>query len=196
MFTRLCTDVADPLERLRKVSDGNRTAKEHQGAIPASALQDWAELAAPHTFAAGVRLYSSLRLAEKHPVVHNLVVSNVPGPPVPIYFMGGRVEGVYPLGPVFHGAGLNITVISSDGRLHVGLIACAEQMPRPWDLADELALELEALVKEVGDARPDGLTSAPDAAEMTRISPHLGPKSPRHATTGSWWSRPSRPRLV
>lgn len=150
MFTRLGTDVADPLERLARVSEGSRTAKEHQGAIPASALQDWAELAAPMTFAAGVRLYSSLRLAEKHPVVHNLVVSNVPGPPVPIYFMGGRVEGLYPLGPVFHGAGLNITVISREDRLHVGLIACAEQMPRLWDLADDFPLELEALTEAVG----------------------------------------------
>ncbi len=149
MFTHLGTDIADPRDRLEQVSAGNRTAKAHQGAIPASALQDWAELAAPLTFAAGVRLYSSLRLAEKHPVVHNLVVSNVPGPPVPIYFMGGKVEGVYPLGPVFHGAGLNITVISNDGRLHVGLIACGEQMPRLWDLADDFPLELEALGKAV-----------------------------------------------
>jgi diacylglycerol O-acyltransferase / wax synthase len=149
MFTRLGTDVADPLERLDKVAGDNRTAKEHQKAIPASALQDWAELAAPRTFAAGVRLYSSLRLAERHPVVHNLVVSNVPGPPVPIYFMGGRVHGLYPLGPVFHQAGLNITVISSDGRLHVGLIACAESMPLLWDLADDFAPELEALTKAV-----------------------------------------------
>ena len=156
MFTRLRTDVADPLERLRQVSEGNRTAKDHQGAIPASALQDWAELAAPYTFAAGVRLYSSLRLAEKHPVVHNLVVSNVPGPPMPIYFMGAMVEGAYPLGPVFHGAGLNITVISSNGRLHVGLIACGEQMPRLWDLADDFPLELEALVKAVGEHDPAG----------------------------------------
>lgn len=153
MFTRLGTDVADPVERLERIAENNRAAKEHQQAIPASALQDWAELAAPRTFATGVRLYSSLRLAERHPVVHNLVVSNVPGPPVPIYFVGGKVAGLYPLGPVFHGAGLNITVISSDGRLHVGLIACAEQMPRLWDLADDFPLELEALTKAV-DLQP------------------------------------------
>jgi diacylglycerol O-acyltransferase / wax synthase len=149
MFTRLGTDIADPLERLERLAERNRDAKEHQQAIPASALQDWAELAAPRTFATGVRLYSSLRLAEKHPVVHNLVVSNVPGPPVPIYFMGGEVEGLYPLGPVFHGAGLNITVISSGGRVHVGLIACAERMPRLWDLAEAFPLELDGLRQAV-----------------------------------------------
>ena len=147
LFTRLRTDIADPLERLREVSEGNRKAKDHQKAIPAEALQEWAELAAPKTFGVAVRLYSSLRLAEKHPVVHNLVVSNVPGPPVPIYFMGALVEGMYPLGPVFHGAGLNITVISNNGRMHIGLIADKDMMPRPWDLACQFTEELADLLK-------------------------------------------------
>ncbi|GAA1924769.1 WS/DGAT/MGAT family O-acyltransferase [Nocardioides marmoribigeumensis] len=150
MFTKLGTDVPDALERLALVSQGNRTAKEHQKAIPASALQEWAEMAAPRTFGMAVRVYSSLRLAERHPVVHNLVVSNVPGPPVPIYFMGGEVLGLYPLGPVFHGAGLNITVISSNGRLHVGIMACADQVPEPWDLAGFFRQEMLALTNAVG----------------------------------------------
>jgi diacylglycerol O-acyltransferase len=107
-------------------------------------------MAAPRTFGMAVRVYSSLRLAERHPVVHNLVVSNVPGPPVPIYFMGGEVLGLYPLGPVFHGAGLNITVISSNGRLHVGIMACADQVPEPWDLAGFFRQEMLALTNAVG----------------------------------------------
>ena len=145
LFARLGTDIADPAERLRFVAAGNRTAKEHNKAIPAEALQEWAELAAPKTFGMAVRLYSGLRLAEKHPVVHNLVISNVPGPPVPIYFLGALVEAMYPLGPVFHGAGLNITVISSNGKVHVGLIACAELMPELWDLANHFPEELASL---------------------------------------------------
>ena len=147
LFARLGTDLEDPAERLRMVADGNKKAKDHNKAIPAEALQEWAELAAPKTFGMAVRLYSGLRLAEKHPVVHNLVISNVPGPPVPIYFLGALVEGMYPLGPVFHGAGLNITVISSNGHVHVGLIACAELVPELWDLAHHFPTELAALRK-------------------------------------------------
>jgi diacylglycerol O-acyltransferase / wax synthase len=147
LFARLGTDIEDPGERLRFVSEGNRRAKDHNKAIPAEALQEWAELAAPKTFGMAVRIYSGLRLAEKHPVVHNLVISNVPGPPVPIYFLGALVEGMYPLGPVFHGAGLNITVISSNGSLHFGIIACADLAPELWDLAHHFPDELAALRK-------------------------------------------------
>jgi diacylglycerol O-acyltransferase len=82
-------------------------------------------------------------------VVHNLVISNVPGPPVPLYFMGARIDGLYPLGPVFHGSGLNVTVMSNNGQVHVGLIACRELMPRVADLAADFPAELDALRKAV-----------------------------------------------
>ena len=105
LFAKLGTDTEDPLERLQDMAERNKNAKEHHQAISADSLQDWAEFAAPRTFGLAVRAYAGLRLAEKHPVVHNLVISNVPGPPVPLYFMGARIDGLYPLGPVFHGAG-------------------------------------------------------------------------------------------
>ena len=149
MFCRLGTDLEDPLERLTEVARANINAKDHHKAIPADTLQDWAEFAAPRTFGLAVRMVSSLRLAEKGPVIHNLVISNVPGPPVPLYFMGARIDALYPLGPVFHGAGLNITVMSSDGKVHVGAIACKELVPTPAKLVEKFPLELEALYAAV-----------------------------------------------
>ena len=149
IFCRLGTDVADPLERLTAVARANVNAKDHHKAIPADTLQDWAEFAAPRTFGLAVRMVSSLRLAEKGPVIHNLVISNVPGPPVPLYFMGAKIEGLYPLGPVFHGAGLNITVLSSDGKVHVGAIACKELVPNPAKLVEAFPVELEELYAAV-----------------------------------------------
>ena len=146
MFAKLFTDIEDPLERLRAISETNVGVKEHHHAIDAHTLQDWAQFAAPRTFGTAVRVYSGLRLAERHPVVHNLVISNVPGPPVPIYFMGAKVEALYPLGPVFHGAGLNVTVMSNDGAMNVGLLACRELMPAVWDLAKYIPLEIEQML--------------------------------------------------
>ncbi len=124
MFCRLGTDVEDPLERITGMAQANVNAKEHHKAVPADTLQEWAEFAAPRTFGLAVRMVSDLRLAERAPVIHNLVISNVPGPPVPLYFVGSRIDALYPLGPVFHGAGLNITVMSNNGQMHIGAIAC------------------------------------------------------------------------
>ncbi len=149
LFTKLGTDVDDPLERLRMLAERNQNAKEHHNAISADALQDWAEFAAPRTFGLAVRTYANLRLAERHPVVHNLVISNVPGPPIPLYFMGARIEALCPLGPAFHGAGLNITVMSNAGQMHVGAIACRESMPDTDALVRHFPAELERLSEAV-----------------------------------------------
>lgn len=64
---------------------------------------------------------------------------------VPLYFLGARIDGLYPLGPIFHGAGLNITVMSNNGQMHVGIIGCRESIPRVWDLAADFPAELDAL---------------------------------------------------
>jgi diacylglycerol O-acyltransferase len=149
LFTRLRTDLADPLERLKALAEANAVAKEHHNAIPADTLQDWAEFAAPRVFGLAVRAVTSLRLAERGPVIHNLVISNVPGPPFPLYFIGSKIEALYPLGPVFHGAGLNITVMSNNGKMHIGAIACKELAPGVWDLIDQFPIELDAMRKAV-----------------------------------------------
>jgi diacylglycerol O-acyltransferase len=158
MFASLASDVPDPVARLGAIAEQNLVAKEHHKTLSASLLQDWAQFAAPNTFGLAVRVYSKLRLAERHPVIHNLVISNVPGPPMPIYFMGGRVTGFYPFGPVFHGAGLNVTVLSNDGHLDVGLIACRELAPHLWELADDLPLALDELLSAARSSTGAGLT--------------------------------------
>lgn len=149
LFTRLGTDVEDPVERLEQLAESNKHAKEHAQAISADSLQDWAEFAAPRTFGLAVRAYAGLRLAERHPVVHNLVISNVPGPPIPLYFLGAEILALVPLGPVFHGAGVNVTVMSHNGKVHVGIIACRESMPDVDDLAQRFPAELARLKSAV-----------------------------------------------
>jgi WS/DGAT/MGAT family acyltransferase len=146
MFAKLNSDIEDPVQRLLAISEANAISKEHYKTLSASLLQDWAQFAAPNTFGLAVRAYSKLRLAERHPVVHNLVISNVPGPPMPIYFMGARITGFFPFGPVFHGAGLNVTVLSNDGHVDVGLIACRELAPDLWSLAEDLPLAVDELL--------------------------------------------------
>ena len=170
MFASLNSDIDDPVQRLLAISEANSIAKDHHKTLSASLLQDWAQFAAPNTFGLAVRAYSKLRLAERHPVVHNLVISNVPGPPMPIYFMGARITGFFPFGPVFHGAGLNITVLSNDGHVDVGLIACRELAPDLWSLAEDLPLAVDELL---GAAR--AATSPTPAAPRRKHTPPAEP---------------------
>jgi WS/DGAT/MGAT family acyltransferase len=146
LFTRLETQIADPAERLRAVARDNSVAKEHNAAMGATLLLDWAQFAARMLLASGLRLYTVTGLARRP--IHNVVVSNVPGPQVPLYFLGCRVLAMYPLGPVFHGTGLNITVISLTGKLHIGITACRGLVPDVWRLADGF----ETALKELLDA--------------------------------------------
>lgn len=145
MFSSLETQIDDAGERLMAIAEDNSAAKEHSSAIGATLLQDWSQFAGPALFGLAMRLYASSNLTETRPV-HNLVVSNVPGPQVPLYFLGAEVKAMYPLGPIFHGAGLNITVMSLTGKLYVGLISCPKLLPDLWDMADGFAVGLSELL--------------------------------------------------
>jgi WS/DGAT/MGAT family acyltransferase len=165
LFTSLATDVDDPMERLMRIHHANLGAKSEHRAIGADFLRGWGELAAPTTFSLAARLYSGMHLAERHPVIHNLVISNVPGPPIPLYFAGSRLVSLYPLGPIFDGAALNITVVSYLDTLYWGFHTCPEVMPRVWDLANAIPEALAELRKASQDAEPAATEDAPAAEQ-------------------------------
>lgn len=150
MFTSLATDVPDPLARLRAIQSVTRGAKEEHNAIGAEMLQNWAEFAAPSLFSLAARLYARMKLADRHRPVHNLVISNVPGPPFPLYLAGAELVAAYPMGPVFEGAGLNVTVISYMGSLDFGFNADAHSVPDLWDLAGCVETAFEELARAAG----------------------------------------------
>jgi WS/DGAT/MGAT family acyltransferase len=152
MFCSLETQIADAGERLRAIAKDNAVAKEHSAAIGATLLQDWSQFAGPAVFGVAMRVYARSRLTEARPV-HNLVVSNVPGPQIPLYFLGAQVDAMYPLGPIFHGSGLNITVMSLTGKLNVGLISCPELLPDLATMADGFVSGMKELLKAAGSRR-------------------------------------------
>ncbi|GAB1815713.1 WS/DGAT/MGAT family O-acyltransferase [Mycobacterium sp. MUNTM1] len=145
MFSSLHTQITDPVEPLKAIARANSVAKEHSSAIGASLLQDWSQFAAPAVFGIAMRIYARTRFTASMPV-HNLVVSNVPGPQVPLYMLGCEVKSMYPLGPIFHGSGLNITAMSLQGKLDIGLVGCPDLLPDLWEMADEFAVGMEELL--------------------------------------------------
>jgi WS/DGAT/MGAT family acyltransferase len=129
MFVRLPVHLADPMAQLEAVRADTAVAKSLHGALGASAFMQLTQVAPPLLFAGAMQLYSSLHLADRHRPPVNLVVSNIPGPPFPLYAAGARVEAVHPLGPILEGIGLNLSVLSNAGRVDLGAIACRDAVP-------------------------------------------------------------------
>jgi WS/DGAT/MGAT family acyltransferase len=162
-LTTLATDVDDPLERLLAVSSGMRHAKDQFNTIGADTLQNWTEFAAPAVLGRAARIYSRMKIADAHRPAFNLLVSNVPGPPFPLYIAGGLVKAVFPIGPIYNGVGLNMTVMSYLDSLDFGINTCPELVPEPWRITDGLHLALEDL-KKLAEARRADAEPAPAPA--------------------------------
>ncbi|HZT67771.1 MAG TPA: wax ester/triacylglycerol synthase family O-acyltransferase [Acidimicrobiales bacterium] len=153
MFVSLATDVDDPVERLRRIHDRTKGAKEEFRALGADVLTNWTEFTSPRLLGLAIRLYSSMELADRHPPAMNFLVSNVPGPPIPLYFAGGKLVALYPLGPIFDGMGLNVTVLSYQDSVGFGFVACRELVPDLWELADCTAGALDELTERAKATR-------------------------------------------
>jgi len=138
----------DPEARLRDINGHTRARKADRAASGGDTLAEWAELTPPALLSGVARLYSGARLADRHPPIHNLVVSSVSGPPVPLYIAGATLEATYPMGPLIEGSGLNVTVLTNLGNVDVGILACPDLVP---DVAD-LARGFEAGAAELCDA--------------------------------------------
>jgi WS/DGAT/MGAT family acyltransferase len=126
MFVALPVHLEDPVDQLREVMRETAAAKRTMASLGTDLLGDWVELLPPLLFAQAMQLYSALRMAERHAPVHNLVISNVPGPPMPFYALGARVLAVYPLGPILEGAALNVTVFSYETSIDIGVVTCPD----------------------------------------------------------------------
>jgi diacylglycerol O-acyltransferase len=150
-LANLATDIDDPVERLRTIHEGMNRAKAQQDAIGADTLQNWVEFAGPAVFNRAVRLYSGMKMADHHRPLFNVTISNVPGPPFPLYIGGARVVASYPLGPIFDGGGINMTVMSYMDSIDVGLNADPELIDDIETIVAGMHSSLEEL-KKAADA--------------------------------------------
>jgi len=154
MLAGLPTDLDSARDRLAEVHRAMRVAKEQHGAIPARLLADVSQFSIPVLANRAWRLSARLRLFERvNP--YNLIISNVPGPDVPLYLAGAELQAYYPVSAIFDGQGLNITVMSYRGRLFFGLVGCRELLPDLDLLAEYLRAELDEMLGVEGDVRDD-----------------------------------------
>ena len=147
MLATLPVHIDEPVHRYWEVCRSARDAKRFHALLGEGAIAAFAELSPGPLVGGALRLYSRWKLASLHRPLHNLVISNVPGPPVPLALAGARVEALHPHGPLMEGAGLNITVMSYAGSLDIGVLGCRESLPRIDLLATGVATAVEALAK-------------------------------------------------
>ena len=145
MFVPLPTHLEDVRDHMAHIRDATKGAKEEHNAMGARTMLELGELAGPRSFGLASRLLAGL--ASRGAVPINLVVSNVPGPPFPLYLAGARVVSLLPLGPPIEGAGMNLTVMSYMDRMDWGFIACRELAPRLPELAHAVEAAHQDLLK-------------------------------------------------
>ncbi len=127
----LGTHIAAPLARLQYAHEAAANQKAMTRAIGARQLADMSKLAPAMVSGVAARLYSRLGLANRLRPTFNTVVTNVPGPQVPLYMAGARMVASYGLGPVLDSLGLFHAVTSYCGEIAVTFTACREMLPDP-----------------------------------------------------------------
>jgi hypothetical protein len=100
----------------------------------------------PTVLSLGGKFISAFSLFNRIPPMANLMVSSVPGPPIPLWLSGHRVTSAAPVGPLLGTFSLNITVLGFEEHLEFGLLGCAEQMPDLATLRDYLYDEARRLI--------------------------------------------------
>ncbi len=164
MTAPLFVGEADPIRRLQLTHDALAVMKERHRALPAELLQDANQFIPPAVFSRAARLSFSLSSSSRGRPAWNLVISNVPGPQLPLYMAGARVEANYPISVITDGMGLNITCMSYCGHVDFGLVADREQMPDLWRVMGWLHEALDEL-------RPVGADGAADQSAPAAASP-------------------------
>jgi diacylglycerol O-acyltransferase len=115
MLVPLAVGEPDPRVRLDTVRAATADLKERRQAVGAAALLGLSEYAAPTILGLAARVAHAQRLA-------NLIVTNVPGPQVPLFCLGAQMFEVYPIVPLSRNMTLNVAILSYCGQLHFGLI--------------------------------------------------------------------------
>jgi diacylglycerol O-acyltransferase / wax synthase len=139
--------IADPVRRLHTVSHAMAGLKQSKQAIGAEAISRFNDFAPPTLLAQAARINFSTRL-------FNLVVTNVPGPQVPLYLLGREQEDVFPVGFLPPNQALFVAIISYNGGMNFGLLA-------DYDAMGDVNVVAEGIERSIAE-----LVEAADAAEQ------------------------------
>jgi diacylglycerol O-acyltransferase / wax synthase len=158
------------MARLRAIAASSRAAKTQHHVLGPDTFSQLADVTPSPFLAAIGALESRFNLFGRIPPACNLIVSNFPGPPFPLYCAGARMVAAYPMGPLGLGTALNITVQSYLDTLWFGIVACPDVVPDPERLVTGIHDAVRKLGKELRLVEADGVLEFPTTPPPSRSS--------------------------
>jgi diacylglycerol O-acyltransferase / wax synthase len=139
--------IEDPVRRLRTISDAMAGLKRSKQALGAEVISRFNDFAPPTLLAQASRINFSTRL-------FNLIVTNVPGPQMPLYVLGRELEDVFPVAFLPQNHALAVAIMSYHGKVGFGLLA-------DYDTVEDI----EVLGEGINEALAELETAAGKAAK-------------------------------
>jgi diacylglycerol O-acyltransferase / wax synthase len=161
MWAPLPVGIIDPVQRLHAVTESMREVKESGQAIGAQVLTGLSGFAPTTIVSQAARLQARQRL-------FNLVVTNVPGPQIPLYLLGHGLHAIYPMVPLAENTALGIAIMSYNGQMNFGLSGDLDSLADLETLADELRAAIRELADAATPRRRRGSSRAPSRGRSVR----------------------------
>lgn len=186
MLVKLPVQASDEVEIIRTVHAGAVESKRVFDETFENLFNDFLGTLPPRLASGLLGLMFGRFLAERMPLQMNCLISNIPGPPKPLYMCGALMEASYGMGPITTAMGPNITLMSYRGRMGFSVQACRKLMPDVANIArdfedavtqmrDRVLVETTAVVKA-----PRGRIKAPEKARAktpTKAKTKVGTKT-------------------
>lgn len=157
MYIQLATDEADPIKRLETIHINTVIGKLYHEAVDAETLMGFAEVIPFGLAGVAARYYSRANIAKKHNPIFNLVITNVPGPQLPLYMAGHKLHVNMGTGPILDGMGLIMPILSYNGTISISSTSATNMIPDMNNFARhirESANELEAAAMAILEKDP------------------------------------------
>ncbi len=188
-LVELGTHITHPLKRMNAIMASTGKVKTSMQSLKSLLPTDYPSLLAPWLVGgagkAALSAYGKSGMASRLPMVANLAISNVPGPPVPLYLAGAKFLSFHPLSIVIHGLALNITIQTYAGHVDFGIVAGKKALPHAQDLAraiEQAFAEAQGLLGASAAPAPAAKPAKTRKAAVASATPLGKPPSVKRAT--------------
>ncbi len=177
-LVELGTHLANPIKRMNAIMASTAKVKTSMQSLKGLLPTDYPSLLAPWLVGGAAKMafsaYGKSGIASRLPMVANLAISNVPGPPVPLFLAGAQFLSFHPLSIIIHGLALNVTIQTYAGKVDFGIVADKQALPYAQDLAHAIEAafaEAQALLATApvpASVEPAQAVSEPQVLVKTR----------------------------